>query len=340
LFLIPLVVLLILAVTKRVNSYGITQYRYFIVAVAVWLLFLIGYFLLHSRATIKAIPISLFTMVMLINYGPQSATSVSLMSQRHVLFALFKQQKLVHDNKLLPVDEDRVSSYSAVRMASTLDYLLKHYQFSALQPLLNINLTKMDAQLSQRWAKDHDDVADENGYLLYRNNWVEDYLHLGGYRYRQPFEDEQLGSELNAYYYIQTQALANMIKGYDYMLSKDSYPDTLAVDTLNHYVVQQRDNGENDSMILKIGNKEFSFSAKDVADQVIKHGAELKRYEDKNTPNRLDKRYQLPQTMLALTQQKAGITVTAQIQDLSFEYSKKYGVKINSVRACYLIRFE
>jgi len=129
LFLLPLVILLILAVTKRVSSYGITQYRYFILVLAAWLLFLIGYFLINKKATIKAIPVSMFLIIMLIVYGPQSATTVSLHSQRAVLLSLFKQEKLTRQGKLMPVDESKVKPYTAVRMASTLEYITRHYDF-------------------------------------------------------------------------------------------------------------------------------------------------------------------------------------------------------------------
>ena len=161
LFLIPLVALLILAITKRIGSYGITQYRYFLLVLAAWLLFLIGYFLLYKKATIKAIPVSLFLMVMVITYGPQSATSVSLYSQRAVLFNLFKNENLVQNGKLMPVDEGKVKPNTAVRMASTLEYILKHYNFQALQPLLSVNLLEKERTLRKSWLKETNNLPDE-----------------------------------------------------------------------------------------------------------------------------------------------------------------------------------
>ncbi|WP_345950035.1 DUF4153 domain-containing protein [Mucilaginibacter sp. PAMB04274] len=338
-FLLPLVVLLILAVTKRIDSYGITQYRYFLIVLAAWLLFLIGYFLFYKKATIKAIPISLFLIIMLIIYGPQSATTVSLNSQRAILLNLFAREKLVKQGKLMPVDERKVKPYTAVRMASTLDYILKRYDFQALQPLLGINLEQQENTLRKSWQNNTNIVFDEDSFKIYRTNWVQSYLKLGGYEYRQQYSEEQLENELNTNYYIHTKEALLNLKGYDYMLVKETYADTVSIDTVSGYLIRQGDSFEYDSMILNIGKNKFNFLVTDLAKQIMKQTENLKPYEDQSTPQGLDKRYLLPQKMLRLSQTKSGITVMAQVQEMSFDYTKKYGVRVNSVRAYYFIKF-
>jgi hypothetical protein len=338
LFLIPLVALLILAITKRIGSYGITQYRYFLLALAAWLLFLIGYFLLYKKATIKAIPVSLFLIVMFIIYGPQSATSVSLYSQRAVLFNLFKNENFVQQDKLMPIDENKVKPYTAVRMASTLEYILKHYNFQALQPLLSVNLLQKEKTLRKSWLKETNNFPDEYGYKVYRSNWIQNYLALGGYEYRLQYDEQQLENEMNTNYYIQNKEKVSVLKGYDYMLVKETYPDTISIDTVSGYAIKQGDSFEYDSMILNVGKTKFTFSTTDLAKLLIKQAEKLKPYKDQSALQGLDKKYILPQKMLQLTQIKSGIKVTAQVQEMSFDYTKKDGVKVYSLRAYYFIK--
>ncbi|WP_345949256.1 hypothetical protein ABDD95_20635 [Mucilaginibacter sp. PAMB04274] len=55
---------------------------------------------------------------------------------------------------------------------------------------MSVNLDKQEAKLTKLWEKDNNGVPDANGYIYYRGNWMEDYLHLGGYQYRQQYREE------------------------------------------------------------------------------------------------------------------------------------------------------
>ncbi|MFD2143966.1 DUF4153 domain-containing protein [Mucilaginibacter antarcticus] len=71
LLLLPLLILLFVAVGTRVFEYGITEQRYFLIALALWLLFISIYFLLFKTQNIKVIPISLCLVTLITIYGPQ-----------------------------------------------------------------------------------------------------------------------------------------------------------------------------------------------------------------------------------------------------------------------------
>jgi len=162
---------------------------------------------------------------------------------------------------------------------------------------------------------------------------------LGGYEYRQ-LSDDQLENELTSSYSVLNRDKIAALEGYDYLLTKEAFTDTLSVDTVAGYSVKQGYSFEADTMILNIGKTEFVFCAKDLAKQLMKQAEKLKPYEDKTTPRGLDKRYLLPQKMLQLTQVKSGITVMTQVQDMSFDYTKKDGIRIYSVLANYFIKIE
>ncbi len=79
--MIPLVALLLLAVCKRVSVYGITEARYILIMLALWLTIVTVYSLFSKRQNIKFIPVSLCILALLAVYGPQSAFVVSKYSQ-------------------------------------------------------------------------------------------------------------------------------------------------------------------------------------------------------------------------------------------------------------------
>ena len=78
--LAPLLIVLVIALLRRTSDYGITEPRYYGVALAIWLALVVAYFL-SRREDIRIIPSTLAAVALLTTFGPWSATSVSIRSQ-------------------------------------------------------------------------------------------------------------------------------------------------------------------------------------------------------------------------------------------------------------------
>ncbi|WP_432713372.1 DUF4153 domain-containing protein, partial [Pedobacter sp.] len=122
--MIPLVVLLLLAVWRRVGVYGITESRYILVILALWLSIITAYFLISKKDNIKIIPISLCVLALLAAYGPQSAFSISRYSQTQ---RLRKMMKLT-----TPVAQRE--------KPAIIRYLVLNHGLTSLQPFTTTNL--------------------------------------------------------------------------------------------------------------------------------------------------------------------------------------------------------
>lgn len=72
--LFPLLILLFFAIERRVSDYGITELRYFVLVLALWLLFIATYFLASKKKNIKIIPQSLCVLAFLTSFGPWGAS--------------------------------------------------------------------------------------------------------------------------------------------------------------------------------------------------------------------------------------------------------------------------
>lgn len=129
--MLPLIVLLILAIVKRVGSYGITEPRYYLIILALWLSGVTLYFLLGKNQNIKTIPISLCIVALLTVYGPQSAFSVSKLSQIVRLKKLM-QSKLSEDQK---------------QQSSVIRYLVSNHGLASLQSFTSVNLSAIESKL-------------------------------------------------------------------------------------------------------------------------------------------------------------------------------------------------
>ena len=80
--LLPALAMLLLAVAQRIGQYGITEPRYFLLLLALWLVGLALYYIVTGSDNIKLIPLTLGLIAGLTAVGPWGAYSVSRRSQQ------------------------------------------------------------------------------------------------------------------------------------------------------------------------------------------------------------------------------------------------------------------
>ena len=92
--LLPAIVMLWLAIGKRVAQYGVTERRYFLIVLSLWWAGIAVYYTLGRSRSIKVIPATLCLLAVLTFAGPWGAYQVSLASQRHRLDRLVARNGL------------------------------------------------------------------------------------------------------------------------------------------------------------------------------------------------------------------------------------------------------
>jgi len=99
--LIPLLGLLFWAILYRINLYGFTHERYYVILLSIWLSIVVGYFLIQKNPKIKFIPISMCLAGLFSIVGPQSANSISKHSQlsRFEFYMEKSNQKLTFEQE-------------------------------------------------------------------------------------------------------------------------------------------------------------------------------------------------------------------------------------------------
>ncbi|WP_247235774.1 DUF4153 domain-containing protein [Telluribacter sp. SYSU D00476] len=94
--LLPLIVLLFIGIFRRIRDYGITENRYLVGILAVWLLGITIYFLFSKRDDIRLIPLTLCLISLLIAVGPWSIFGVSRQSQANRFRDILAQYQLLN----------------------------------------------------------------------------------------------------------------------------------------------------------------------------------------------------------------------------------------------------
>ena len=131
--LIPLVILLGLAVFRRVYDYGITENRYFLIVLTFWLMSITLYFLISSRKGIKIIPISLCIIAFLSAFGPWGAIKVAQRSQLYRFENVLHQNNMLKDGLLLKVNKKEISFEDQKQLSSIIRFLESRNQLESIK---------------------------------------------------------------------------------------------------------------------------------------------------------------------------------------------------------------
>jgi len=130
--LMPLVVLLFLAISRRVFEYGLTEERCLVYAVAVFLAVIAPYFVLSRTRHLWAIPLVLALLSMTTAVGPLSARSLAVRSQTARLRGLLERNGLLVQGALTR-GQHAIPDRDEREIAATLSYLETR---QALAPVL------------------------------------------------------------------------------------------------------------------------------------------------------------------------------------------------------------
>lgn len=223
--LIPLIFLLILAVTARVIDYGITEERYILIVLAVWLSFISIYFLFSKRHDIRMIPVSLSLITLFTIYGPQGAVAISKDSQIRQLKKLFGKYDAYRNSGLQALTKP-VDTLDRERMVNILGYLIDRHGLSSIKSISPVDPEKIERHFVSRMKPDSIYMISNRGQI------------------RQEVKDSLLrklnipaGTELDG---IETKGLVRFkiknkkvvdISGYKRMISINSIPEEDSVNT-------------------------------------------------------------------------------------------------------------
>ncbi|MDR7208221.1 DUF4153 domain-containing protein [Flavobacterium piscis] len=182
--LVPLLALLFWAILYRINLYGFTHERYYVLLLSVWLTVVVAYFLIQKHPQIKFIPISMCIAGLFSIIGPQSANSISKYSQL-----------LRFENYIQKVDGKKLTFEQEQELSSIVYFLDRNYGFEVMLPYANKKLdilykkdkdpgsTQIMKSLGFEYRSEYDRKNDLNNsfhYYFYENN-DDNVVNIHGY---------------------------------------------------------------------------------------------------------------------------------------------------------------
>ena len=217
----PLIILLIMAIGRRVMEYGVTENRYFLIVLSLWLFIVAIYFLFSLRKNIKFVPLSLFFAVMLSGFGPWNAFQVSSLSQHNRLEKIFQENKILVNGKAVK-PKKQIKKADEKEISSIVNYMIDVHGVESIQDLFSQDLSVVTKEKKGEYTNKTDQV-----------------LALLGMESNLAYAAMEPASKEN-HEYSCTRSDGKLVSGFDYSIPvniypvNDSYDDNGFIDSISY----------------------------------------------------------------------------------------------------------
>jgi hypothetical protein len=136
--LLPLLSLYFIAIIQRIMPYGITEDRYLVFMLGVWILIISVYIISSKVDNIIVIPVSLFVLLAISAVGPWGMFQLSVANQVMRLENLLTRNKLLVDGKLVDsLKAETIQTNDAASIRSIFTYLNKRGELMTIHRWLD-----------------------------------------------------------------------------------------------------------------------------------------------------------------------------------------------------------
>ena len=180
-WVLPLLMMMFVAIGIRVKAYGITENRYFVIIVGLWVLGSMMYLSFAKKKSNIVLAISVAIIAIVSVFGPLSAFTLSRYSQNNRFEALLRQNDMLQSGAIVKPAEQLpektkqeissiVSYFSYKHKLNQLDYLPEDFTLEKMEELFGFRL--YDGIDNQRkyfymYASDNQSIMNINDYDLY-----------------------------------------------------------------------------------------------------------------------------------------------------------------------------
>ena len=196
--ILPVLVIMFVSIGIRINAYGITENRYFVVLLGLWVTGVMIYLNLAKNKRNIVMPISLAIIALLSVFGPWSAYSVSKLSQNIRFESILDRNDMINNNMVSKPSKE-IAENDRNEISEILLYFSNNHNLRDLKYLpADFKLENMEATfgfpLHQRGYQPNDGVfsfnmntmngeaVDIKGYdylIDFRNNYQEKSMKAG-----------------------------------------------------------------------------------------------------------------------------------------------------------------
>lgn len=130
--IIPLAGMLFWSIGRRVSEYGLTENRYYVIIIGIWVVVVGTLFVIRKHIHLKNVVLSIGIIALITAIGPWGSSSMSLRNQTNRLRTLLEEQNIFVDETITPGQE--VNFHKRKEISGILDYLEDTGQLETIDP--------------------------------------------------------------------------------------------------------------------------------------------------------------------------------------------------------------
>lgn len=219
--LIPLIVMMFFSIGIRINAYGVTENRYYVVILGLWVFLIMLYFSICKKFKNIILPMSLAIIILISTFGPFSSYSISKYSQNKRFTNILSKNSMISEGEIIP--NSNISTEDKNQISSILSYFNTKHSLSDVKYLpKNFKIQDIDSVFGFSYIENE---YNSLIYYTYFNNY-EDRIPLEIKDYDYLIDSEILNTnnssanELNAEF-IPESGIVKITRSGDELYSKD-----------------------------------------------------------------------------------------------------------------------
>jgi hypothetical protein len=179
--ILPLIVMMFISIGIRISAYGVTENRYFVVALGIWVFLIMIYFSITKKLTNIILPISLTVITAISVFGPLSSYSISKYSQNKRLNKIFVKNNMILDNKIIKA-KGEVTDEDAKNITSIINYFDRNHSLNDVKGLSkDFRTTDMEKSLGVKYSEEN--YQNDYEYYYFNSIGSSEPIDISGYDY-------------------------------------------------------------------------------------------------------------------------------------------------------------
>lgn len=248
--ILPLMMLMFFSIGIRVNAYGITENRYYVILLSLWVFGVMLYFSFTKKYKNIFLPITLSVLVIIsVLGGPLSSYSVSKYSQNKRLQKILLRNNMLKDKNI--EKNPSISENDKNEISRILEYFNYQHSLKDVKYLPeDFKIEDMDKLLGFKYSNNLSSLPQE--YFYFNVSQTGEPIDISGYNYMVDSRYLYGGMQSNSQFKIKYDYSSNILKVYqdkEVLYTKDM--KELGKNLVDKYGI--RDKGEG------INPKEMSF---------------------------------------------------------------------------------
>lgn len=186
----PLILMMFVSIGLRVKSYGITENRYYVIVLGLWVLCITLYINFSKKRRNIVLPLALVLIALISVFGPLSSYSISKFSQNKRLERILSKYDMLKNNEIVK-PKSVVSKNDKIQISQILYYFSNSHKLSDIKHIpQNFKLSDTEGTFGFS-IENTPNNYNSNNYFSFNTTSPVSPIDISGYNYFVDMRDNQ-----------------------------------------------------------------------------------------------------------------------------------------------------